>query len=142
MEASNKTLLIDLKKYLHSDRGKWVDEQPGVLWAYRTTSQKSTGVSPFTLTYGMEVIIPIEIRMPTLRIKVPGTANAEAISKDLDMENELREAATIRVASYQQRMANLYNKHVKPRAFRVGDLILRKVFENMVDPTTSKFQPN
>ena len=58
------------------------------------------------------------------------------------MENELREAATIRIASYQQRMENLYNKHVKPHAFRVGDLILRKVFENMTDPTVGIFQPN
>ena len=32
--------------------------------------------------------------------------------------------------------------HVKPRAFRVGDLVLRRVFENTTDLTTSKFQPN
>ena len=90
----------------------------------------------------MEVIILTEIGMPTLRIEVPRTANTEAISKDLDMANELREAATICIASYQQRMANLYNKHVKSHAFRVRDLILRKVFENMADPTVGKFQPN
>ena len=36
----------------------------------------------------------------------------------------------------------VYNMHVKPRAFRAGDLVMRRVFENMVDPTTGKFQPN
>ena len=62
-EASIKTFLTALKKRLHSTKGKWVDELPGVLWAYRTTSRKPTGVLPFALTHGMEVIIPIEIRM-------------------------------------------------------------------------------
>ena len=39
-------------------------------------------------------------------------------------------------------MANLYNRHIKPRAFRAKDLVLRKVFENTVDPVVDKFQPN
>ena len=131
-----------LKKRLHSPRGIWVDELLGVLSAYSKTSRKPIGVSQFTLIYGIEAITPIEIGMPTLRIEVPRMANTEAISKDLDMADELREAATIRIASYQPRMANLYNKHVKSRAFGVEDLVLRKVFENKADPEGSKFQPN
>ena len=119
-----------------------MDELSGVLWAYRTTSRKPTGVSPFTLTYGMEAIIPIEIGMSMLRTKVPGTANANAIFKDLDMVDELREETVIRIASYQQRMENLYNKHINPRAFRARDLVLRKVFENTTDSMAGKFQPN
>ena len=62
--------------------------------------------------------------------------------KDLDTSDELREAATIRIASYQCLLANSYNKRVKPRVFQSGDLVLRKVFENTADPTTGKFQPN
>ena len=62
----------------------------GVLWAYRTTSQRPTGVSPFAFTYGMEAIIPTKIGMSMLRTEVLGTTNAEAISKDLDMVDELR----------------------------------------------------
>ena len=59
VEASNKTLLTALKKRFDSVKGKWVDELPGVLWAYRTTSCKPTDISPFPLTYGMETIVPI-----------------------------------------------------------------------------------
>ena len=66
VEASNKTLLSTLKNRLHSAKGKWVEELPGVLWAYRTTNRKPNGVSPFALIYGMEAIIPIEIEMPTV----------------------------------------------------------------------------
>ena len=71
-----------------------------VLWAYRTTSRKPTGISPFALTYGMEVIIPTEIGIPTLRTEIPEKSNVEAIIKDLDMTDERREAAAVRIASY------------------------------------------
>ena len=53
------------------------------------TSWKPTRMSPFAFTYGMKVIIPTEIRMPTLQIGIPREANAEAITKDLDMTDEL-----------------------------------------------------
>ena len=89
----------------------------------------------------MEAIIPIEIRVPTLRMENHEKANTEAIVKDIDMADELREVAAERMASYQQRMTNLYNMHVKLSAFQAGDLILRRVFENMANPATDKFQP-
>ena len=66
-EASNKTLLTALKKRLDSAKGKWVEELPEMLWAYRTTARKPTCVSPFALTYGMEAVIPTEIGLPTLK---------------------------------------------------------------------------
>ena len=100
-EASNKTLLTALKKRLHSAKGKWVEELHGVLWAYRTISRKPTRISPFAFTYGMESIIRIEIGVPTLRTEIPEKANAEAITKDLDMIDELHEVATVRMALYQ-----------------------------------------
>ena len=58
------------------------------------------------------------------------------------MSDELREAAVIRITSYQRRLANSYNRRVKAQVFRPGNLVLRKVFENTADPTAGKFQPN
>ena len=68
-------------------------------------------------------------------------ANTKVIAKDLDMTNELREVAAIRMTSYQQRITNLYNRRVRQCAFRAEDLVLRRVFENTDDPATGKFQP-
>ena len=90
----------------------------------------------------MEAIIPTEIGMPTIWSDMPEQENTELVIKDLDMVNELRESAAIRIASYQRRLANSYNKWVKPRTFQLGDLVLRKVFENTADPAAKKFQPN
>ena len=115
---------------------------PGVFWAYRTTSRKLARILSLAFTYGMEAIIPIDIGVPTLRTEIPKKDNDEAITKDLDMVDELREAVAMSIASYQQRLTNLHNKHVKPRAFRTRDLVLRRFFENMADPAARKFQPN
>ena len=119
-----------------------MEELPGVLWAYKTIARKPTNISPFTLTYGMEAVIPTKIGLPTIRTAMPESENAESVVRELDASDELREAAAIRVASYQCRLENSYNKRVKPRVFQPGDLVLRKVFENTADPTAGKFQPN
>ena len=141
-EASNKTLLIALKKRLDLAKVKWLDELPGALWAYRTTAGRPTYVFPFALTYGMETIIPTEIGIHTLRTDVPKQLNTEYMIKDLDMADELRETAAIRITSHHRRLKNLYNRRVKPRVFQPGDLILRKVFENTTNLVAGKFQPN
>ena len=62
--------------------------------------------------------------------------------KDLDKADELRQAAAVRITSYHCRLANLYNKLVKPRTFQPGDLVLRKDFENTTDRSVEKFQQN
>ena len=38
------------------------------LWAYRTSKRDSTGVSPYSLTYGMNVVLPMEVAIPSLRV--------------------------------------------------------------------------
>ena len=119
-----------------------MEELPGVLLAYRTTTRKPTGVSPFVLTYEMEAVIPTEISLPTVRTTTSELANVESIIRVLDASDELREATTIRLVSYQHRLANAYNKRVRLRVFRFGDLVLRKVFENTANPKAGKFQPN
>ena len=52
---------------LEDAKGKWVEELSHVLWTYQTTSRRSTGETPFSMTYGAEVVIPLETGFPTLR---------------------------------------------------------------------------
>ena len=90
----------------------------------------------------MEATIPTEIGMPTLRTDMPEQSSTEFIIKELDTADELCETAAVRIASYHRRLANLYNRRVKPRVFHPGNLVLRKVFENTTDPVAGKFQAN
>ena len=100
------------------------------------------GESPFALTYGMEVIIPTKIGMPTIRTEIPEEANTKAIIKDLDTDDELREAAAVHIASYQQRLESMHNRHVKPRTFKAGDLVLRRVLKAQLTQQTGSSSPN
>ena len=80
--------------------------------------------------------------MPTIRTEFPEEANVEAITKDLDTTYELWEEATVRIASYHQRLANLHNQRVNPCTFRAEELVLKKVFENTANPANGKFEAN
>ena len=84
----------------------------------------------------------MEIGMPTIQAELLEKENVESIAKDLDTTEELWEVAAVRIASYQQRLANLHNRHIKPRTFLRRDLVLRRVFKNTANPVDGKFQPN
>ncbi|XP_030923438.1 uncharacterized protein LOC115950369 [Quercus lobata] len=66
-EAINKTIVNGLKKRLDDAKGRWVKELAHVLWTYRTIPRRSTGETPFSMTYGAEAVIPLEINFPTQR---------------------------------------------------------------------------
>ena len=59
VEAVNKVIVSGLKKRLDDAKGKWVEELPHVLQTYRIMPRKSTGETPFSMTYGAEAVIPL-----------------------------------------------------------------------------------
>ena len=46
----------------------WHEMPPFALMAYRTSVRTSTGATPFTLVYGTEAVLPIEVEIPSLRV--------------------------------------------------------------------------
>ena len=94
-----------LKKRLDDAKGRLVDELPHVLWTYRTTPRRSTGETPFSLTYGTEAVILIESGFLTLRTdQFSVEENDLLLSTNLKLVKERREMATVKVAHYQQRL--------------------------------------
>ena len=55
---------------------------------------------------------------------------------------ENQEMAKIRLADYQQKLAQRYDRKVKSREFIARDLVLRKVVGNMKDQSSRKLAPN
>ncbi|XP_075077117.1 uncharacterized protein LOC142163868 [Nicotiana tabacum] len=60
-ESTNKVIIQNLKRKLEDAKGRRHEELPGILLAYRTTAKSSTGEMPFSLVYGAEALIPVEI---------------------------------------------------------------------------------
>lgn len=132
-----------IKKRLEDAKGRWVEELLSVLWTYQTTPRRSTRETPFALDYGMEVVIPLEIGLPTLRTELAeNSSNDAVILRDLDLAEEKREQASIRMASYQNQIARAYNKNVKPRSFSPRNLVLRRVLGSAKDPAHGKLGAN
>lgn len=124
----NRILMQALKTRLEGVGQDWVEELPGVLWAYRTTPKTATGETPFSLVYGSEAVLPVEIGQSSARIAhYNEDCNQEAQTNEMELIEEKRERATIRMESYRNRVARAYNKRLRPRSFQTWDLVLKRV---------------
>lgn len=86
VEAVNKIIKVTLKWRLDRYKGKWIEELPKVLWAYRTTARTTTGETPFSLAYRMEVVLPVKLELPTSQVSCFEEArNDELMSFELDL---------------------------------------------------------
>ena len=82
-----------------------MEELPHVLWTYRTTPRRSTGETPFLMTYGVEAVIPLEIGFPTSRTSSFNPRdNDEQLTKRLDLIEEKRENVMVQLAYYEQKL--------------------------------------
>ncbi|XP_065631041.1 uncharacterized protein LOC136068176 [Quercus suber] len=109
----------------------------------RTTPRRSTGETPFSMTYGAEAVIPIETGFPTLRTSnFTLDRNDELLRKSLDLIDERREKAMVQLACYQHKLKQGYDANVKLRPLAPGDLVLRKVLGNTKNPAWGKLGSN
>jgi ribonuclease HI len=70
IEAFNKTLGKILKKTVHRHKRDWHDRLYEALWAYRVTVRTPTQATPYSLVYGCEAVLPLEIQLPSLRVAI------------------------------------------------------------------------
>ena len=66
VEAANKNVKKIIAKATETYKD-WHKKLPFALHAYRTRVRTSTGVTPYSLVYGMEAVLPIEVEIPSLR---------------------------------------------------------------------------
>ena len=63
VEAVNKNVKKIIAKTTETYKD-WHEKLPFALHAYRTGVRTSNGVTPYSLVYGMEATLPIEIEIP------------------------------------------------------------------------------
>ena len=132
-----------LKKRLDDAKGRWVEELPHVLWTYRTTPQKSTRETSFSMTYGAEAVISLENGFPTMRTSAfTLDRNSELLKKNLDLMKERQENAMVQLTYYQHKRKQSYDMNIKLRPSAPGDLVLRKVLGNTKNLAWGKLGPN
>ena len=95
------------------------------------------------IVYGVEAILPIECEIPSLKLAVeilPNTSAQEECLLYLMRLDETRSDATLVIEAQKKCVKAQYDKHVKPRVFSEGDLVL--LYEQDRDVLgVGKFEP-
>ncbi|KAL2944011.1 Gypsy retrotransposon integrase-like protein 1 [Bienertia sinuspersici] len=128
VEAFNKTLCTLLSKVTARHKKDWHERLGEALWAYRTTYKSATQATPYSLVYGVEAILPLEIQIPSLRMAIQEGLTEEENAKlrlaELEALDEKRLGAQQKLDCYQARLSRAFNKRVRVRSFQVRDMVL------------------
>ena len=95
------------------------------------------------MTYGANVVIPLETGFPILRTSsFTSSSNDGLLEKSLDLIEERRENAMVQLAYYQHKLKQGYDLNVRSRPLTLRDLVLRKVLGIAKNPSWGKLGPN
>ena len=84
------------------------------------------GETPFWLTYGSEVVLPVEVALHThRRTTFQEAPNNAALREALDLLPSIHGDSLLREALYKLRIARLHNHTVRMSPIRVTDLVLQ-----------------
>ncbi|KAI5427302.1 hypothetical protein KIW84_032642 [Lathyrus oleraceus] len=119
VEAANKNIKKIVQKMVvtYKDLHEML---PFALHGYRTSVRTSTGATPYSLVYGMEAVLPVEVEIPSLRVLLAAICHGQL---------------------YQSRMKRAFDQKVRPRCFQVGDLVLKRIIPPQTDHR-GKWTPN
>ena len=113
VEATNKNIKRILRKLVETSR-YWSKKVPFALQAYCTSFCTSTGATPYSLVYGMKVVLSVETKIGSLRItlkqQISETEWAQAQLDQLNFLDKRRLRAANHVQAYQRKMARAFRK--------------------------------
>jgi len=90
------------------------------LWAYRTSVKNATDFMPFQLVYGLEVVLPIECEISSLKLAIellPNTNGEEERFLYLNQLDEFRRDVAFLNETHKTRVKSQYDRNVQPRSF-------------------------
>ncbi|XP_073035273.1 uncharacterized protein [Primulina eburnea] len=105
----------------------WFEELSSILWAYRTTPRTANRETPYSLVYDSEAVLPTKIRQSSARVESYPNNNDQTRAIELDLVEEKKDWAAIRMEAYRNRVMKSYDKHVRAPYFQVRDLVMKKV---------------
>jgi hypothetical protein len=143
VEVMNKSLKTILQKTVSQTKFDWHLMLYPALWAYRTSLNTSIDFSPFQLVHGVELIIPIECEIISLRLTVnllPDTFNLEEHLVHLESLDEKRRDASMTIEVNKRRVKVQYDNSIYPRQYTKGNLVL--LYDQEKEPLgEGKFNP-
>nr|KYP59339.1 Pro-Pol polyprotein [Cajanus cajan] len=131
VEAANKIVISLIKKHISSKPRRWHETLVQVLWAYRNSPRDARKTTLYKLVYRHEAILPIDINLQSIHIQKQNDLSIEdywnLMYDELVSLEEERLIALQNLVQQKERIEKTYNKRVKARSFRVGDLVLKVI---------------
>ncbi|XP_050897836.1 uncharacterized protein LOC127104712 [Lathyrus oleraceus] len=127
VEAANKVVIGLIQNHVGKKPRNWHKTLDQILWACRTSIKEATNDTPFRLTYGHDVVLPIEIHLQSTRIhrhrEIPYESYWNMMLYELvDLDEEKLSAFEL-LKRQKKRVEKSYNKRVKVKLFSTGDLV-------------------
>ncbi|RDX68020.1 hypothetical protein CR513_53042, partial [Mucuna pruriens] len=99
----------------------WHEIFPYVLHEYHTSVRTFVGATPYSLIYGTEAVLSIEVEIPSLRVLAEvELEETKWIQQRLDQLNLIEE----------KRIKNTFDKKTRPCVFKKGDIALKEILPN------------
>ena len=125
VEAMNKSLNSILQGTIPQSKMNWNIMLYPALWAYRTVVKTATGFSPYQLVHGMESVLLVECKIPSLKLAIDLLPDTSALEEHLvQILDEQRRDSLVALEVNKRRVKVQYDKSIHPRKFSEGDLVL------------------
>jgi len=134
VERFNRTLAEMIRSFANKRSRDWDMYINPLLFAYRTSPQASTGISPFELVYG---------RLPELHTDVDLSKDEQLFTDVSDYRTQvvesikvMRDLATENIEKAQVQQKSLYDRASREISFDVGQKVMRRIV-----PVPHKLKP-
>ncbi|XP_061188040.1 uncharacterized protein LOC133196119 [Saccostrea echinata] len=127
-EKFNRTLCTMLSNVVNSKSNDLDEHIPMVLFAYRTAKHASTQMDSFSLVYGRQARLPVELDLP-----VTDSSTTQVEDEDLAFKRraeafltvrEARKRAKRRIYEAQKKQKKYHDKSVSNERFKKGETVL------------------
>ena len=127
VERQNRTLIAMISKFVNEQLTDWDELLPYLVMAYNTTVHNSTGCTPFSMIYGREACLPVDLLYPLKQDPgsqgqtLCGPEYVEILRNRITRTHEYAREKLQRSSAHQKRN---YDVTVRPRhTFKVGDIV-------------------
>jgi transposase InsO family protein len=120
VESSNKSLINIIKKLLSENNKSWQVHLKYTLWANRIGTKNSIGTSPFQMVYGTNVVLPINLALPIMKLWQDEKEEPNHVTRRINQLIEVqqqRAEVDKRLQKYQDNMKALFDRKAKDRDF-------------------------
>ena len=117
------------------------------LWVYIISKRDAIKVSPFSLVYGHDDVLPMEVVVPSLRVVKHNGLILKEYNKAMIMElkniDEERMQALNNLIAQKKKISRIYNKKVKKKSFEEGELVWKVILPvGVKDREFGKWSPS